>query len=99
MPCDVGGLDACPYWLTHEASPGQPVAWLDELAFDVYEQIQRHGWPLVAALRQLDLTGWAADALFWRLDWLTQHLPAIMREWRGVEPATPETTRNGDLYG
>mgnify|MGYP001579976739 FL=1 len=76
-------MAACLYWRTHDASPGEPVAWGDVQALELYQQIQRHGWPLVEAFRTLRLSETEAEALFLRLAWLTEHLPAMIAAWRG----------------
>lgn len=52
-------------------------------AVELYQQIERHGWPMVEALRTLSLSEREAEALFVRLDWLTEHLPALRAQWRG----------------
>mgnify|MGYP001558459861 FL=1 len=83
VPCDTGGLTACPFWRTHEASPGEPMAWADVQALEMYHQIQRHGWAMVEALRTFRLSEQEAEGLFLRLDWLTENLPTMIAQWRG----------------
>ena len=77
IPCDTGGLSACPYWRTHEASPGEPVAVADALALQLYEEIQGSGWELFQALRTFRLSEQEAEALYIRLTYLGQVLPAL----------------------
>lgn len=61
VPCDVGGLEACPYWKSHGLSPGavhlEGIAWR---AWDLYWRIQSLGWDMVNAFLTLELT--AAEA-------------------------------------
>lgn len=79
------------YWRTHDASPGEPVAWADLQALELYQQIQRQGWPMVSSLRTLRLSEQEAGALFLRLEWLTEHLPQMLAAWKGTstEAGTP----------
>ena len=72
--------------------------WGDLLALEVYQQIQRHGWDLVATLRPLNLTEREAEALLIRLDWLTEHLPPMLAAFYGhtQEPAHGRTTPTGN---
>lgn len=83
-------MTACPYWKTHDASPGEPVAWADLQALEVYHQIQRHGWPMVQALRTFRLTEQEAEGLFLRLDWLHQNLSEMVAQWRGTATAAQD---------
>lgn len=50
-----------------------------------YQEIQRHGWAMWEAMRTVVMTEHEADALFLRLDWLTQHLPALVQAFRQDE--------------
>lgn len=61
-------------------------------ALEVYQQIQCHGWPMVEALRTFRLTEQEAEALFMRIQWLTEHLPEMVAQWRGPTPDTRAPT-------
>lgn len=76
---------ACPYWNTHEASPGEPMAFADTQALQLYQQIQRHGWEMVQSLRHWTMTLQEAEGLLVRLDWLTEHLPGILQTFYGTK--------------
>jgi hypothetical protein len=71
------------FWRTHDASPGEPVSYGDTLALELYWQAQRHGLEAVLQLRTLRLTEQEAEALFLRLDWLTEHLPQMIQAFYG----------------
>lgn len=83
IPCDTGGLTACVYWPTFQDSPGIPVAWADQHALDLYQQIDAYGWDLVSTLHTESLSAYEAEALFVRLAWLTDHLPGLRAQYFG----------------
>ena len=63
MPCDAGGLDACPYWATHGASPGQPLLAINRLAVLWLRHIKRQGWEQTVALLDIAVTAYEASYL------------------------------------
>jgi hypothetical protein len=80
VPCDTGGLSACWYWATHDASPGEPAGYGEQQALEVYQAIQIHGFDLVQAFRTWRLSPQEAEALWCRVGWLREHLPAMLGE-------------------
>jgi len=84
-----------------DASPGEPVDYADVHAVELYQQIQRHGWSMVAALVPLPESAAAREALFIRLDWLTQHYPAMLAQWQGSAPTSSQEapTYDQNRYG
>ena len=66
------------------------MAYADVLAIELHQQIQRHGWTMVAALRTLRLTENEAEALFMRLDWLKQELPGMLQAFAGLAQQTAQ---------
>ena len=81
VPCDGGGLQACPYWRTHENSPGVRPDPEESRAIDLYHETKRLGWPLVESLRTIRLTTAEAEALLVRFEWLDKELPGILEEF------------------
>ena len=78
VPCDRGGLDACFYWATHEASPGEVDDYGCQQAVALYQQVQAQGWAQATALRTWRLSRPEAEALGWRVAWLQANLPGML---------------------
>jgi hypothetical protein len=71
VPCDDGGLAACPYMRSHRMSPGQVVLGeADLLALEVHQSCQALGQELALALLDLTLTTAQAEGLRMRLEYL-----------------------------
>jgi len=63
VPCDTGGLEACPYWQTHGASPGQELTPINRRAIHWLRLIKRHGWEQVMGLVEMAVTPYEASYL------------------------------------
>lgn len=70
------------YWPTHDDSPGVPIGHGEQQALALHREIVAQGWPVVEALRTLRLTTAEAEALYIRLGWLQQELPALMTAYQ-----------------
>lgn len=79
-------MAACPYWQTHDASPGEPNDPGELLALDLYQAIQQHGWEYVTTLLSLRFTPAEAEALYHRLDTLKTLLPQMQQRFQGGAP-------------
>jgi hypothetical protein len=73
-------VPVCLYWRSHGMSPGEPSAYLDHLAVEVYGQVQQLGWDAVSQLRTLALTRDQAEGLLARLQWITGYVERVRRE-------------------
>jgi hypothetical protein len=80
VPCDSGGLQACWYWKSHDASPGEAEEYGTQQALELYHQIAAYGWDLVSAFRTWRLSPQEGEALLCRVGWLREHLPAMLGE-------------------
>lgn len=64
VPCDSGGVNACPYWNSNGTSPGAfKLSEEDQTAWDLYLRVQAFGWDMVKTLCDLELTPYQADEL------------------------------------
>lgn len=88
MPCDDGGIAACPYTHSHGVSPGSITLGAEDLlALEVHQKCASLGRELALALLDIALTPTQADGLLMRLDYLAtmdrlQQAQERHRQWR-----------------
>ena len=71
MPCDEGGLAACPYTKSHGVSPGSIRLTQDDLlALEIQQSCTSLGREMAMALLDVELTPDQADGLRLRLQCL-----------------------------
>lgn len=64
VPCDIKGLDGCPYWKSHGVSPGAyTLTGLDQLSWEIYCRVEAFGWDMAKTLMDVKLTPYDAEQL------------------------------------
>lgn len=63
VPCDRGGVAACPYWHSHGASPGARLLDINRLAVMWLRNVKRFGFEQAMAFLDIELTPYQASYL------------------------------------